>query len=66
MPGIEDAFLQVSKQLIHLYETIPNSGMGSLLSPQQPPDLFSPDAALRLPNKGEQSSHQSKDSGCQC
>lgn len=64
--GIEDAFLQVSRQLIHLYETIPNSGMGSLIAPQQPPDLFSPDAALRLPDKGNQHSGQGKEGSCSC
>lgn len=41
--GIEDAFLQVSKNLINLYETVPNSGLGGMLGhgQQPPPDVFS-------------------------
>ncbi|XP_059166869.1 ras-related protein Rab-22A-like [Physella acuta] len=63
--GIEDAFLQVSKQLIHLYETVPNSGMGSLVS-QQAPDMYAPDHALKLPERNEPAVSRPQDSACGC
>jgi len=63
--GIEDAFLKVSKQLIHLYETVPNSGMGSLMSQQNAPDIFGGNDTLTLPDKKEAETSQPK-SACPC
>ena len=63
--GIEDAFLEVSKQLIHLYETVPNSGMGSLVT-QQAPDLFSTDQPLKLPDRKDDPASTGKAGACTC
>ncbi|GFN98035.1 ras-related protein rab-21 [Plakobranchus ocellatus] len=72
--GIEDAFLQVAKQLIHLYETVPNSGMGGMLNQgqQAPPDVFSSGAGggdvasggMRLTDGGKDGGRG--DGNCQC
>ncbi|KAK3790083.1 hypothetical protein RRG08_030504 [Elysia crispata] len=72
--GIEDAFLQVSKNLINLYETVPNSGMGGMLghAQQAPPDIFSSgmtsgDVAaggMKLTDGGKDSSRS--DGNCPC
>ncbi|XP_048251202.1 ras-related protein RHN1-like [Haliotis rufescens] len=60
--GIEEAFLQVAKQLIRVYETYPNSGLGNA-EPAPNPDLFSTDA-VKLTEKPAPK-HQEND-GCSC
>ncbi|PVD36472.1 hypothetical protein C0Q70_03456 [Pomacea canaliculata] len=64
--GIEDAFLQVSRQLIKFYETYPNSGLG-ILSPQQDvTDIFSSSSEnVRLPTRENQQKTPEAE-GCGC
>ncbi|KAK7475735.1 hypothetical protein BaRGS_00033007 [Batillaria attramentaria] len=64
--GIEDAFLQVSKQLIKLYETYPNSGLGILSPQQESTDIFSPQTTnVKLPSRTEAERPPQSD-GCGC
>ncbi|GFR61060.1 Ras-related protein Rab-1C-like [Elysia marginata] len=72
--GIEDAFLKVSKNLINLYETVPNSGMGGMLGQNQqaPPDVFSSGSSsadvasggMRLTDGGKDAGRS--DGNCAC
>ncbi|KAK7096090.1 uncharacterized protein [Littorina saxatilis] len=66
--GIEDAFLQVSKQLLKMYETYPNSGMGLLSSPQESTDIFSHTTQnVKLPSRTDSEKPPSQGgSNCGC
>lgn len=64
--GIEDAFLQVSKQLIKMYETYPNCGLGILSPQQETPDMFSPQStSVKLPSRTDAERPPQSD-GCGC
>lgn len=67
--GIEDAFLQVAKQLLKIHETYPNSGLG-VLSPQQDSgEIFSHHQTqnVKLPSRTDTERPPAQSSGgCSC